>query len=273
MGGAIIIPLYFLAYTYTSSRLNYFSPTSQAVPINQARTLSLALLVGFLLPTILIFMPWEDADTKQFFVALWQPCPLFVNALHFLFTKISAFNNLESPKKNMDDLSANVRYLKHIYLTAFIISALVHVIIVIMCLTSTDPQLDLYYVFVPQQARGHLGLTEALHFILQIDWWVIFGASMIWCVQAMWDLNSMGKTSLRPLDGLVAVVLGAIVLGPGATLSLVWWWREERSVWGPRKRFHAEEVKMSLQRNPCIGLEVRIVNQVSFAVPEQLHEE
>ena len=75
----------------------------------------------------------------------------------------------------MDDLSANVRYLKHIYLTAFIISALVHVIIVIMCLTSTDPQLDLYYVFVPQQARGHLGLTEALHFILQIDWWVIFG--------------------------------------------------------------------------------------------------
>ena len=177
-------------------------------------------------------MPWETAETKQFFVALWQPCPLFVNALHFLFTKLDAFasehvfDDPEPSKKTTADSTLEMGFLLLIYSSAFAVSATVHLVIMATCLTSTDPQLSLHHVFVAQQARGHHGLTEALHFIFQIDWWIIFGASMVWCVQAIWDLKSMGKARLGPLKGLVTVMLSAVVLGPGATLSLVWWWRE-----------------------------------------------
>lgn len=187
------------------------------------------------MPTAMVFVPWETDETKQFFVALWQPCPLYVNALHSMFTKIAAFVDPESAKKTTADLPVEVKHLELTYITALFFSTLAHVTVMIKCLSSTDPQLNLSYVFVPQQSRGHLGLTEALHFIFQIDWWVIFGATMIWCVQTIWDLNSMGKTSGGVLEGFVALSLSVVVLGPGATLSAVWWWREWKLVGVQRK--------------------------------------
>ena len=53
---------------------------------------------------------------------------------------------------------------------------------------------------------------------------------MVWCVQAIWDLSLMGKTSWGVLEGSLAVALGSVVLGPGAVLSLVWWWKEGKIV-------------------------------------------
>ena len=106
----------------------------------------------------------------------------------------------------------------------------VHIATILNHIVPDDPEVNLYRIFVPQQARGRLGLTEALQFIFQIDWWIIFGASMIWCVQAIWDLNAMGKMKMGPLQGALCVVVGAVVIGPGATLVLVWELREERLV-------------------------------------------
>ena len=98
------------------------------------------------------------------------------------------------------------------------------------CLTSSDSELGLYRVFIPQLSRGYLGLTEAMHFIFQVDWVVIFAASLVWCVQAIWDLRLMGKTDVGVGKGIMMVALGSLLLGPGAVIALVWLWREDKLV-------------------------------------------
>lgn len=230
MGGAIIIPLYYVFYVYTSSRPNYFDPATRALDISRARTLLASLLIGYLLPTILAFIPWPNTEDKQLFIALWQPCPLFVNALHFILTSMDDFSHPVPPKPETDSKGKttppDVKFLNWIYVTSFAVSAVVHAAIMAICLTATDERMTLYRVFVPDQARGYNGLTEALHFIFSVDWWVIFAAGAISCVQAIWDLRVMGKSEVGVLTGLVLVTVGSVVLGPGAVMSLTWWWRE-----------------------------------------------
>lgn len=74
-GGAVIIPLYYLASMIPSSRASYWSPTARAVSISYARALLPSLFVGFLIPTALIYMPYGNLSTTQGYVALWQPSP------------------------------------------------------------------------------------------------------------------------------------------------------------------------------------------------------
>lgn len=230
IGGAIIIPLYYLFYTYTSSRPNYFAPSTRGLDISRARTLLASLLLGYLLPTILAFIPWPLPDDKQLFVAVWQPSPLFINALHLIFTSMDSFSHPVAPTPKSDSrgktMPSDMPFLNWIYGTSFVVSAIVHAGIMAICLTTTDERISLYRVFVPDQARGYTGLTEALLFIFQVDWWIIFLAGALSCVQAIWDLKVMGRSEMGVLTGLALVTVGCVVFGPGAVMSAVWWWRE-----------------------------------------------
>jgi hypothetical protein len=196
------------------------------VPLARANTLFYALLVGYLVPTILMFLP-VSLSLCQCFIALWQPCPLFINFFSFLF---SQFHRNPPPpgtekQKPKEKREADIHPLTKIYLLSALIAALPHWFIIYKTFTSPSPQHSLSYIFLPSTTRTIDGLTPILQFVFQIDWWIIFTAGMVWCVQVMYDMYILGEQA-NLVGTVVNLILGVVVVGPGAVMGVVWWWRE-----------------------------------------------
>src|SRR3954451_17944183 len=110
---------------YESSRKEYWSPAARHIPVAYAKALLPALVLGYLIPTIAVYIPFSDPNMylTQGLVALWQPTPFFVNLLLFVFTSFSGKSASESKSVNK---RAETMYLNRISLTLFAVSAITH---------------------------------------------------------------------------------------------------------------------------------------------------
>ncbi|RYC61703.1 hypothetical protein CHU98_g4500, partial [Xylaria longipes] len=167
IAGAAIIPLYYLAFMLTSKSDAYYVG-GRSVPLPYARGLLLSISIGYLLPTLAMYVPGLSVSTTQFLVFLWQPSPGFVNIL--LFTA-----SLVLPAASPRDAKApDVKHLKRIYLAAGLVCAVNHFVTLYVCATSTNPQLSFAYVFLPDRSVWTQSTTAGLHYIFQVDWWGCF---------------------------------------------------------------------------------------------------
>ncbi|EXJ70237.1 uncharacterized protein A1O5_06305 [Cladophialophora psammophila CBS 110553] len=249
VGGAIIVPIYYLAYLYDTSSSNYWTK-SRHVSLPYAKALLPSLVIGYLIPTALMFLPYSAPDlwTTQAMVALWQPCPGYVDALLWLLSKVyshagssqghaaAAAQQAKHEKASSTQEADDVRYLNTVYTVSFAVAALSHVAVVLTCLFSSDSQHSFEHMFLPPSAgEVQLSLVQGIHGIFQADFWIIFAASAVWAYLAIWDLKRVGlKKDINLGTALVGLVLGCVALGPAATITLVWWWREGVMVKGGR---------------------------------------
>lgn len=211
-----------MTYVSTTSRASYWE-LHHHLPFASAKALLPALVAGYLIPTILVFWPFQDINTLQFMLALWQLSPFFVNAMWWILSKLFNVASRSTNPRSRDD----VQYVKAIYIVAFVVAAASHIAILAICATSDKPDITLRTVFMPVQ-RGSWSLDEALHFIFQYDFWIIAGASTTWCYLAAWDLRRLNLTSAALWQAVALQTLCSIMLGPGAALSATWYWREEQ---------------------------------------------
>ncbi|KAK5045912.1 hypothetical protein LTR84_008698 [Exophiala bonariae] len=231
VGGAIIIPLYYIAYFNKSVPSTYWNTSGRPVPLGYAKALLPALVIGYLVPTIALFLPDSDPEQKlrQFLVFLWQPCPLYVNGLLSLLSRIfssSSDNPRAVEKKGTTTTIQDVNYLNSLYLVAFAVTAAAHFATFYIILTSTDPQHSFTHVFVKPYDWGQSGVTKGLHAVFQADYWIIFLASLLWAYLAIFDLKRGRKTNISLVTAAGLLVIGSIVVGPAAVLAAVWYWRE-----------------------------------------------
>ncbi|KAI1081345.1 hypothetical protein F5B20DRAFT_61567 [Whalleya microplaca] len=229
IGAAIIMPLYYAASVYSSSGDAYYT-SGREVPQSYALTILPSAVLGYLVPTILMYLPWSSIGTTQQLVAFWQVSFLFVNVLLFAFSFLVPVSTSPLPKKRN---TADLKPLKSIYLVAALVSAITHLGTLYTCLTSPHPQLSLRYVFVPTQTTWKDSTAQGLHYIFQWDWWGAYASSLLWCWVAAWDVQrlegrALGVVQLVLIACRIAVV--AVLAGPGAAMAVVWSWREERLV-------------------------------------------
>lgn len=240
VGGAIIIPLYHLIYMRDTSRRSdptYWSAASRRVPVSYAKALLPAVVLGYLVPTALIFLPYSAPHlwTTQAAVALWQPCPWFVDGLLWLLASLLSVSSSpqtttpvgRGPKGRKKTAPPDLAYLDTLYAVAFTVAAFAHVASMLTCLLSANSaQLSFAHVFLIQSGGGELSMTQGMHAIFQADFWIIFASSLIWAFVAAWDLKRLGKTDVSLATVFVAILVGSVLVGPAATLAGVWHWRE-----------------------------------------------
>lgn len=65
IGFALVGPLYYAAYIWASADENYWWPLSRQVPTPYAKTILPALLLGYLLPTLLMLLPYSAPSVLQ----------------------------------------------------------------------------------------------------------------------------------------------------------------------------------------------------------------
>jgi len=212
-----------------TARLEYYTTPSRQLPLPYARSLVPALLLGFLLPTITIYLPFDDPGLmiKQALTAFWQVTPLLVNLmLHFLQPFFSASSSPPARKTADSDAETDATYVKRLYGICFVTSAAAHLGIVSLRLL--DPKLSLIRVFLPKTELLPGSAAETLHFIFQWDYLLIFAASMLWACVAVHDLDVAGRTDVSLVQLGTAVVAGSVIFGPAATVVGAFWWREDK---------------------------------------------
>ncbi|KLJ12311.1 hypothetical protein EMPG_12625 [Blastomyces silverae] len=218
-GIAVTGPLYYAAYMLTSSSMNYWWPVSRQIPTSYAKALLPALLLGYLLPTILCSYHEYSAIYVN----------IILNLLSTLYAKAYPDSSRTPPAdKHMPDLP----FLTRVYHLIFSVAALAHIFTLSAALAPRYPGISIADIFIPP-TTGNLQLLlsvpeSRIRTLALVDFGVFWTATMVWCALAMWDMNRVGRARVNMGVAVGAVVMGTVAVGPGATAAAVWCWREER---------------------------------------------
>ncbi|KAL5332434.1 hypothetical protein BJX70DRAFT_404609 [Aspergillus crustosus] len=233
-GIGIYMPLYYAVYTLVTSSESYWWPVSREVPIQYADTMNLAVTIGYTIPTIVLFLPWSDPFTLQNIESFWQISPMLVPFFCSVFaffhpaqrTKTKTAPEARIRKATDAEIPPELDPLKRLYITTGIIGALFHIACITTVLLSSN--LTMASVFWPDYTTQQKTLGEGVKFMFLIDMWALEVATYIWACQAVWDLKRVGRTDVDVVKAAGGILASTVVLGPGATICAVWWWREGR---------------------------------------------
>ena len=204
-GGGVGFPLFWLALILSG----HHRLTRGAARIDQAKAEAalFAVLVGYALPTVLLFTLQDPMVT-----ALWQFFPFWMwaaKAGHLFFRPSSRYN------------TSGYWTVQATFIFTFVMSAIPH--IAALWMTEGDPKL-LKYLYVPPISPPDPATTtlhSATHVFFQWDAVFMLGSSLL---GTLWFASGAKQAVLIALWGVVA----SVVVGPGAAISGVLLWREWR---------------------------------------------
>lgn len=224
----MIMPIWFALYTWKSESEHYWWPLSREISLPYVRSILPAVLIGYVVPTILMFWPWKSLSTVQAMTALWQPAPIAVQVLVTIFASLYGTSR-KSPIGHHREANAAPQDLKHlrtIYSVVFVLGAVLHLGVVYTLATSTNPELSFKAVFKPNWTAERQTHGEGLRNLWLPDFYGLFISTTFYCGAAVWDLNRVGQTSVNIYKACIILVLGSVVVGPGAAMAACWYWRE-----------------------------------------------
>lgn len=214
LGGGLILPL----YAFFQLRIG---PQQQALLPGDAKTLIPALLIATYLPSMLAVAPpliARDPHDHQIIIGCFQVTSLALVMLH------NGFSRLVKPSRSGKPPS-DLPWIRSALAFAFVVSSMGHIYVVASSFFSSGIHRSVYFGISNAQVLAadvdKVALGAA--FFLQWDIYLMNVTTMIWgafLVRQTADVSIVGLT-------LGLAVMHA-VLGPGATMSFVFYWRESR---------------------------------------------
>lgn len=207
---------------------------SQSVPLEVGKAILPAFIVGYVLPTVMMFVPLGDISATQNMVAFWQPSPIYAAALTAIiaaFIRRARTNKTKSKSKTVRKTAESVSGpLKSAYAFAFVQFALAHVSLIGYIMS--HPGLSLNHVFLDlPHPFGEWDLsdpTRAIFIFMKFDMLFYVLSVLVYLLYNIWDLMKLGCVSTQDATrATVATFAGQVLVGPGATYVGVWRWREE----------------------------------------------
>ncbi|KAI7717532.1 hypothetical protein KC353_g4500 [Hortaea werneckii] len=236
VGGAIILALYGIAFLTVmakaeggASRLT--DPIARGPSNAYAEALLPSLVLGYLLPTGLIYLPYDDWSLTQASIAAWQPAPLFVNLLLVVFTWAYT-DGAGDTLHGIVSTSGGLKELKQVYALGFLVAAAAHWALLTICFLASDARLSVQHVLFPDW-KLFVGesvnptLPEGLLYIFQWDFLIIAATMLVLAYMVALDARgTQPQNTSSPGKILGLLCIGSIILGPTATVAAVWYWRE-----------------------------------------------
>ncbi|KAF3278756.1 hypothetical protein TWF173_002134 [Orbilia oligospora] len=276
LGYGCIMPLYGILHLYYSSASSSDKKelaTSLWIK-NQTllKTLPLSIIIGYIVPSILIAIPFASNNLHQWLVGFWQGVPVWMALLQYIAGIVS--NNTQclktpassSPANKTPNISTRIRELmslQDVYRVAFDITAVTHVTtMMIIAARNLCPVLFSQWglstltfrdVFLPPSIFSDIGETNmatAAQNFLQYDQYVGSAAAIIWAM-ALCKTTRKTPMSISQWLLLAGEALGVTLLaGPcGAVIALMWN-RDERII-GDDDLYKANERKGLLEAGRC----------------------
>ncbi|KAI5867264.1 hypothetical protein GGS23DRAFT_547556 [Durotheca rogersii] len=233
LGGAVAMPLYFGMHIRWTCKQRV---TKVADP-HQARALATAFWLGAVVPMLCLMAPtWQgqasrSPATQQGIVAFFQPTPLYASGIMMAMTRVSTHlaGGLGSTTETRKEQALAGRWIRRLYLAAAALAAIGHLYVVGRAFQAADGGIvTLTRMYVPSPFPGPAGVGEVLvrgpWLFLQWDGIIIALASLSWGVILLKQALPAGEATT--ITVILASLVGAVVLGPGPTVTLALYVRE-----------------------------------------------
>lgn len=216
-----VAPLYFLFSIYTTSRSVYARTTGRPVPSHAAKVLLPAFCLGYVIPTVLMFLPHEESITQQNAIAFWQPSPLYVSLLAWAGSKTM---HALWPTKPFDlEIFENrdLSYLQSGYALCFSVTAIVHICTFLYA--NLSPSVSISQSFFGLHGLESVGISG----FWKYDMVLCFSPVAVWLLFSVFELRRFGYiTTFTAFRAVGLTLISGVLMGPGATYAGVWAWRE-----------------------------------------------
>ncbi|KAK7217804.1 hypothetical protein V2G26_005807 [Clonostachys chloroleuca] len=227
-------PLHAALHAVSSHEL----PTGRQIPVETAKALVPAIVLGYVIPTVLMFARTPSTVAWQHSIALWQFAPpIFVFLTRLISSTIKRYHRAKGQEK--EDKMDMERYadkdlpiLRSVYTYAFATQATVH--IASMAYAWSHPNISLFKSFlqVPNPFISDWNLPNLgakLGTFFKYDMLLFTASSLATGLYSIWDLRRLGYvTTADAFTAFLGTVAGQFLVGPGATWSGLWYWRENR---------------------------------------------
>ncbi|OTB04618.1 hypothetical protein M426DRAFT_73394 [Hypoxylon sp. CI-4A] len=209
-----------------------------------AKALIPALSLGYILPTVMMFIPTKNTHSWQTWAALWQFAPPLVTALTGIISSVlgrrqrrAKIAASKGTKEETEDALLMERYeekdtpiLQSVYDYAFYVQALAH--IGTFAYAYAHPEISpmkllfgVPNIFKKDWALG--SLPSKLSVFFKFDMIYALTGIVSHNLYAIWDLRRSGYiTTPRAVKAAMGVLVGQFVVGSGATWAGLWRWRE-----------------------------------------------
>ena len=229
-----IAPVYALLHGIMSFRL----PPSRFIEPEVATALLPAITVGYLIPTIMMFVPTPNSEGWQTWIAIWQISPLLVSLLTYLISKALILYGRPKMSQEEEDRAKLDRYndvdepgLSIAYTSAIVMQATVHV--TTLAYAYSHPDISIFDTFfnVPSLLQSNWNLSDSWSYFSIFFKYDLLVAVSAWAfshIHTIWDLRRSGYiTTKTGLTAVAGMLLGHLLIGPGATWVGLWYWREK----------------------------------------------
>lgn len=240
MGIGVIGPAFLALSLFLSPTAS--SPTASNLAVRDTATLKalpLALLAGFVIPTICMSLPRGvvSAEYKAAAILLWQIFPLYTTATTYSFGSL-----FQSEPAQPGNYKAQLPLLRRLYGIALFLATASHITVLALAFGGPSmfrpgadgpakSELTLAAIFLPTLSQERIStMIEGAVRFLQWDYAIAVAGQMIWAVA-----QTSGLGPLRPVEvyrkelgysvGSVwlDIVVRSVSLGPlGAALTLIW---------------------------------------------------
>jgi hypothetical protein len=236
-GIARIAPLHAILTALQPSMIPY----ARGVPMEVAKAVLPALTLGYAIPTALMLASTPNTESWQDWTALWQFCPVFVPALTSLIsTGLRWWKRRSEPKptEKKSEIPAypdhkpaeDMPVLRSAYAGVFAVQAATHM--AVLAYSWSHPTISICNMFFgvpnPLSPRWDLPNTAAkVNAFLKYDMLISCTAGVAGNLYSVWDLRRLGYVqTCDAIKAAVGVIVGQVVVGPGATWMGLSHWRE-----------------------------------------------
>ncbi|KAH7042133.1 hypothetical protein B0J12DRAFT_674744 [Macrophomina phaseolina] len=229
-GLGIVLPVYVLAFYSNSKGTAYWMPAERYIPEVTSKALLPSLVVGFLIPSAVMVSLSGIEPYAQEVIAFWQITPMLVvlltEALSGLLRAIPPTDR--KSKAPVEDYQGfDLPHLRRLYGAQFLIAAGVHVAVLASLVVSST--WSVAGVFVPRSPKSPVSTVAAgMAIFFKFDLLLVALATFVWVVLNIIDMRRVGIAAVSLPKAVSVLVVGYIVVGPGATVAAFWKWREEK---------------------------------------------
>ncbi|KXJ87199.1 hypothetical protein Micbo1qcDRAFT_124939 [Microdochium bolleyi] len=227
-GAAIALPLYFynhlhwLGHSQNTQGSSVLATTTAA----SAAAIPISFIIGAVAPAIIGMLPtWlpRASQAHQMVLAFWQPDPVWVSITQAVFTALFAHILIARGRSEAS------RWIRASYALAAVSSATGHSYATYKALWSGEPGVSWWRMYVPKDLTGireGTTLVDGPWLFLQYDLIIIALSSISWAFLLVKQL--LGAREVSTVRLALVFLLGHVIIGPGATVSLALYWRERK---------------------------------------------
>ncbi|KAG4432820.1 hypothetical protein IFR05_011685 [Cadophora sp. M221] len=232
-GIGYIAPIYCFLHYIQSPLENYAAADNRMAQLGGVKTIIPTIILSYIVPAVtMCFAP--GLATRQWVNGIfWQPFPVYGAILQRI---LPLFVKDTTQRDRVSNPEADMPYLRAAYGFSAAVGALAYLYLYV-----ASP-ISLFKVFFSNLGNpsAALPLIEGAVKALRYDQICAFSATAIWTLLSFRDLKKARK--LQAGWGRILGVFAAmnVVAGPGAALTVMWAWREERLA---KRRNFAKENK------------------------------